>query len=420
MGPSLRRTHWAFGLACALALGGCKPGAVSEHGGHAIKPAGDEPAIPATAGGAAAAASSSGDEHAAHAGAAAPTGYALINIDVQQLQAFGLATVKVEERHLVRPLRTIGVVTLDETRTAHVHARVRGFIEAISPNFVGKTVRRGEGLCGIFSQGVLAAQLELISLARQRQKLAGMQGSLLGDADSSWDTLIEGARQRLLIWNVPRGQVDRVERTLEPVRTFAISAPRAGVIVAKRAFVGAYVEPSTELYLISDLSKLWVVLDVYEADVPYVRLGDTATLTIEGVTDSVTADVAYIAPTIDESTRTLKVRLDVDNKAGALRPGAFVDAALSLMVGHGLVVPESAVIRTGTRNIVFVVHGAPGGGRAHVEPREVKLGPLVEGAYRVDGGLAAGDDVATGAQFLLDSESRLRATSAPGGAHAGH
>jgi Cu(I)/Ag(I) efflux system membrane fusion protein len=108
------------------------------------------------------------------------------------------------------------------------------------------------------------------------------------------------------------------------------------------------------------------------------------------------------------------VRLDVDNAAGTLRPGAFVHAQLSLMVGHGLTVPESAVLRTGTRNIVFVAHGG------HIEPREVTLGPLVEGFYRVDSGLTAGEQVATGAQFLIDSESRLRATSPPGGGHAGH
>lgn len=400
------RPLWGLAAALAMALSTCRPAAVNEHAGHGSVTAEKEHAGHASA--------PAGDEHVAHGSAPAPSGYAPIAVDLQKLQAFGLSTAKVEARHLVREQRTVGVVTLDETRTSHVHARVKGFVESIGPNFVGKTVRRGEALCGVFSQGVLAAQLELISLLKQRNKLAGTNGALIADADASWDSIIDGARQRLLIWNVPKGLVDRVERTLEPVRTFTISSPRAGVIVAKRAFAGVYVEPSTELYLISDLAKLWVVLDVYEADVPFVKLGDTAKLTIEGVTDAVTGTVAYLSPTIDEATRTLKVRLDVDNPSGALRPGAFVNAQLSLMVGHGLAVPESAVIRTGTRNIVFVVHGE------HVEPREVKLGPLVEGAYRVDAGLSEGDQVATGAQFLIDSESRLRATSAPGGGHAGH
>jgi len=400
------RAIGAAGLACAVALAGCAKGAGNEPAGHTNGPVKEHAghAQPAPSGG----------EPAGHV-AGAPSGYASITVDTAQLRAFGLATAKVEHRHLVRALRTVGIVTLDETRTSHVHARVRGFVESVSANFTGKTVKRGEPLCGVFSQEVLAAQLELIALVRQKRALAGSPaGHLLGDASASWDTLIEASRQRLFVWNVPRGQVDRVERTLAPVRMFGLSAPRAGVIVAKRAFVGAYVEPGTELYVISDLSKLWVQLDVYEADVPYVRMGDTAKLTIEGVSETVTGTIAYLAPTIDEATRTLKVRLDVDNTAGTLRPGAFVNAELSLMVGHGLVLPESAVIRTGARNIVFVVHGE------HIQPREVKLGPLVEGAYRVDAGVTAGEEVATGAQFLIDSESRLRATSVPGGAHAGH
>jgi Cu(I)/Ag(I) efflux system membrane fusion protein len=407
MGSLLYRVLAATGLVCAVALASCSKSTANDHAGHAAAPVKDQAGQ--------AQAVSSADEHAGHT-AGVPSGYAPIMVDAAQLRAFGLSTAKVEQRHLVRALRTVGIVALDETRTSHVHAHVRGFVESASANFTGKTVKKGEALCGIFSHEVLAAQLELISLVRQKRTLAGSQsGQFLGDASGSWDTLLDAARQRLSVWKVPRGQVDRIERTLEPVRTFTLSAPRAGVIVAKRAFVGAFVEPGTELYVISDLSKLWVQLDVYEADVPYVRLGDTAKLTIEGVSEAVTGTISYLAPTIDEATRTLKARLDVDNAAGMLRPGAFVNAELSLMVGHGLVLPESAVIRTGTRNIVFVVHGGE-----HIQPREVKLGPLVEGAYRVDAGVTAGEEVATGAQFLIDSESRLRATSSPGGGHAGH
>lgn len=407
MGSLSYRLLAVTGLVCAAALASCSKSTGNDHAGHAAAPVKDQA-------GTAQAVSSAG-EHAGHT-AGVPSGYAPIMVDAAQLRTFGLSTAKVEQRHLVRALRTVGIVALDETRTSHVHARVRGFVENVSANFTGKTVKKGEALCGIFSQEVLAAQLELISLVRQRRALAGSPtGGLLGDAGGSWDTLLDASRQRLSVWNVPRSQVDRVERTLEPVRTFTLSAPRAGVIVAKRAFVGAYVEPGTELYVISDLSKLWVQLDVYEADVPYVQLGDSVKLTIGGVSEAVTGTISYLAPTIDEATRTLKVRLDVENPAGKLRPGAFVNAELSLMVGHGLVLPESAVIRTGTRNIVFVVHGGE-----HIQPREVKLGPLVEGAYRVDAGVTAGEEVATGAQFLIDSESRLRATSSPGGGHAGH
>ena len=227
--------------------------------------------------------------------------------------------------------------------------------------------------------------------------------------------LLAATRQRLALWEVPREVIDQVEQTGEPRRTFPLLAPRAGVIVAKQAIDGLFIDPSVELYAIADLSRVWVLADIYEADVAHVRVGTAAKLTIEGLAARLEAKVAFLSPTIDERTRTRKARFELPNRGAAVMPGAFVTAELEVKLGRGLAVPESAVIRTGARNIVFVVHG----GR-HAEPREVVLGPRAGDAYRVEAGLAAGDRVATGAQFLLDSESRLRATSAPGGSHAGH
>ena len=184
--------------------------------------------------------------------------------------------------------------------------------------------------------------------------------------------------------------------------------------MAKQAFEGSFIDPSIELYTISDLSRVWVIADIYEADVSSVRLGSRATLKVEGVAEPLAADVSFLYPTIDERTRTRKVRFELANVSAAVMPGAFVTVELELAQQRGLAVPESAVIRTGARSIVFVVHGT------HAEPREVKLAGRIGDYYRVDSGITAGERVATGAQFLLDSESRLRASSAPGGGHAGH
>lgn len=225
---------------------------------------------------------------------------------------------------------------------------------------------------------------------------------------------MDASRRRLLLWDVPRGQIAQLEKTLVPSRTFTLSAPRSGIVVAKQAFVGNYVEPGTEMYVISDLASLWAIVDVYEVNLPYVHLGDDVTLAIEGTPEPISAKVAFLSPTINESSRTLKVRVNLDNKDGKLRPGAFATAEVRLSMGHGLAIPETSVIHTGPRNIVFVVHGA------HIVPREVKLGPLVGGFYRVDSGIEDGELVATGAQFLVDSESRLQATSTPGSGHVGH
>jgi Cu(I)/Ag(I) efflux system membrane fusion protein len=365
-------------------------GRCAQHGSH-----GDHPGPGTSASGSASGASSS------------PSGYAPITIDPSKVGPLGLSTTTVEERDFTSVVRTVGVVALDETRTAHVHTKVKGFVEALLADFVGKKVKRGETLAAIYSQAVYAAQLEYIALMKQ-PGLEALDPKLL-----------EAARRRLLLWDVPPAQIERLQKTLEPQRTYVISAPRAGVLVGKQAALGNYVEPGTELFTLSDLSKLWVWIDVYEADVPNVTLGLDAKLTIEGHPAPLNAKVGFVSPMIDESTRTLKVRLELPNPDGTLRPGAFANAELSIPLGRGLAVPESAVIRTGARNIVFTVH-RDANGAAHVTPHEVTLGPLVGGFFRVSG-LAPGDAVATGAQFLIDSESRLGATTgAPAGGHGGH
>ena len=373
----------------AALLGACSQG--HEHAGHSTMP------MPAGS-----------DEHAAHA-TGAPSGYAPVMLTSDQAKALGLTTTKVETRAFTKSLRTVGVVTLDETRTAHVHSKVRGFIEQVTADFVGKPIKAGAPLLAIYSQPVYAAELEYVALLKQKPT------SIDGPEASAWRTLLDASRRRLLLWDVPKAQIDRLEATLEPQRTFTLYAPRSGIVVSKQAFVGNYADPETELYLISDLSKLWVVIDVYDDDLPNVHVGAPVTLAIEGIPDPIEAKVSFLLPTIDEATRTLKARIDLDNKDGRLRAGAFATASLSLDLGEGLAVPEDAVLHTGKRDIVFVVHGGQ-----HVMPMEVQLGENVGGFYRVLSGLSEGDEVATGAQFLLDSESRLEATSGAGGGHAGH
>jgi Cu(I)/Ag(I) efflux system membrane fusion protein len=316
-------------------------------------------------------------EHAGHAGheavaPAGPPGFAPVMIEAGQTEAMGLTTEAVDERDFHRKLRTVGVVAVDETRTAHVHARVRGFIEGFHVQYVGRKVRAGEPLVSLYSQEVYAAELELVSIVRSPVKSP---------------ELLDAARKRLSLWEVPRAIVAQVEATGEPQRTFPVLAPRAGVVIAKQAFEGLFIDPSIELYTITDLSRVWVLADIYETDVALVKAGSTARLLIEGQPTPVTAKVAFLYPTIDEPTRTRKVRFELANPAGALLPGAFVTAELELELGRGLAVPESAVIRTGERAIVFVVHEGDG---AHAVPREVTLGPLAGDHYRVDAGLAAG------------------------------
>lgn len=340
-----------------------------------------------------------------------PAGYAAVTINRGQAEAMKLATAAAEDVELTKSLRTVGVVTLDETRSAHVHTKVRGWIDGINVDFVGRKVTAGDTLCSIYSQDVYAAEIEFLAILQRTSSGPPLTGEFAEGERRAQGQLLDAARRRLSLWDVPKSEIARLEATREPRKTFPIVAPRSGVVVSKAAIEGSYVDPSLELYTLSDLSHLWVLVDVYEADVPYVHIGDHARLAIEGQESPADAKIAFIAPTIDEASRTLKVRFQLPNKSAALRPGAFVSAEMELHLGKGLAIPENAVIRTGARAIVFVVHGE------HLQPREIKLGPLVGDRYRVDDGLAAGDQVAVGAQFLLDSESRLRATSAPSGGH---
>jgi Cu(I)/Ag(I) efflux system membrane fusion protein len=234
-------------------------------------------------------------------------------------------------------------------------------------------------------------------------------------ASRSMDAVLDATRKRFSLWDVSPEQVARVERTGKPTRGVTLVAPRDGVILARGAIDGMYVEPSSELFVVSDVSKLWIVFDVFEADMPLVKLGQSVTLRCEGMTQSHTAEVSFIAPAIDPSTRSLRARVEVDNQGGTLRPGAFSTVELSIPLDEGLVVPEESVVRTGLRNLVFVVDGGM------LVPTAVELGPKADGFFRVESGLKEGDTVARGAEFLVDAESQLRGAGTPGGhQHGGH
>ncbi len=397
----------------SILIAGCRGGSTEhgDHAGHGATPAGSAPLTAATIG------------HEAHRGdASAPAGYAPVMLNEAQATALGVRTVEVGEREFVRKVRTVGVVALDETRTAHVHAKVRGWIDTINVNFVGRRVVPGETLCTIYSQDVYAAEIEFLTVLDRVRERPAASGEFAQAEQRATEQLLAAARRRLSLWDVPKAEIDRLESTREAKRTFPLLSPRAGEVVSKQALDGMFVDPSVELYTLSDLSRVWVLADIYEADVPYVHLGQTGHLDVEGTQAGIDAKVSFLAPTLDEATRTLKARFELPNADRKLRPGAFVNITMDLGMTRGLAVPESAVIRTGARSIVFVAHGEqpPAGDQEarHLEPREIKIGALVSDFYPVESGLAAGERVAVGAQFLLDSESRLRATSGAGGGHA--
>lgn len=351
------------------------------------------------------------DPHAGHgapAGSGAtPPGYGHVPLEAVPWPELGFATAKAEKKPLTRRIRTTGWVTIDETVTSHVHAKVRGFVVASHGRFVGSTVKKGDPLVSLYSEGILAAELELLSLVQQQQELqAAAPGPGVG---RSLDRVVDAARNRFSLWDVSPGQVARVERSGKPTRGLTLSSPRDGVILARGTLDGMYVEPSTDLFVISDVSRLWIVFDVFEGDMPHVRLGQHATFQCEGMTHPHHAEISYLSPTIDPATRSLRARASVDNQHGTLRPGAYSTVEIDVDLGESLVVPEDAVLRTGVRDLVFVVKDGM------AMPREVMVTRGANGLARIEHGLAEGDLVVSGAQFLVDSESRLRVGS--GSAH---
>lgn len=340
-------------------------------------------------------------------GPVAPVGEAVagrvpLTLSADKQQRLGVASEPVKRGEGARSLRTVGVVAVDERRLHHVHTRFEGYVEHLHVDFVGKYVTAGEPLLSIFSPELVATQQEfLLALRAQRE----MEAKGAPDTAAGGRGLLDAARQRLLLWDIPADELARLEVSGTPQRTLELRARNSGYVVAKNVYHGMRVMPQDTLFDIADLSKLWVLADVYEHDLPQVRVGMPGLIKVPSLGDrTLRGVVTYVAPTVEEKTRTVKVRLEVDNPGGLLKPDMYVDVALQAFGGPALVVPFAAVIDAGERRLVFLDLG-----EGRYEPREVRLGSRAEGGYEVLAGLDEGDRVVTAANFLIDSESSLEA-----------
>ncbi len=319
------------------------------------------------------------------------SGYAKVSLTPARQQIIGVKLAKAELRDLSRTTRTVGRVAVDERRLAQIHTKFEGFIDNLYVNFTGEAVHRGQPLFSIYSPDLLSTQQELIVAERSRAQF----GSTLADA----------ARRRLLLWDISPADIDRLVRSGQPQRDVIIRSPVDGVVLTKNAIQGARVMPSDTLYEIGDLSRVWVLADVYEFDLPYVRAGQTAQVTISSIPGrSWIGRVTFVSPTFDEKTRTAKVRLELANPGALLKPDMYADVMLQEPIGVGVAVPDSAVLQTGTRSIVFVDRG-----NGQFEPREVQSGARANGVIQIKTGVVPGETVVVDANFLMDSESRLKA-----------
>lgn len=352
-------------------------------------------------------------EESFSSGDATVAGHVPVKISPDRQQAMGIIVDEAKFMSLEDSIRTVGRVTIDETRIHHVHTKFEGFIEHLFVDFVGEFVKKGDPLFSIYSPELLATQKEFLLALRANEELvkSGSDGSFAGI------DLVEAARQRLSLWDIDPGEIAQLERTRQTIKAVTIYSPSTGFVSAKMAAHGTKVGPADTVYDLVDLSSVWVLADLYEADLPFVAVGQSAEMDLPYQPGRTwRGQVTYIYPTLDEKTRTAKARLEFLNSGNLLKPEMYADVTLKRNLGKVVAVPESAVISTGERMVVFVAKG-----NGLFEPREVTTGAKIRNYYEIRSGVAAGEKVVTGANFLLDSESKLRAAlSGAGSQLIGH
>jgi RND family efflux transporter MFP subunit len=320
----------------------------------------------------------------------------IITIDPTTTQNMGIRTGLVSRGPLRRNIRTVGVIDYDETALAEVSTKFRGWVEKLYVDSTGKQMHRGEPLFEIYSPELYLAQTEyLLSL-----------GSMTNHEGTAAELRKTASLTKLKYWDISEDQIADLERTRTAKKTLRVNAPRDGIVVEKMVVEGQMVEAGARLYRLADLATVWVQAQIYEQDLPYIKLGQEAVVSLASQPDpKFRGRVTYLYPMVDEKTRTAKVRMEFHNPGYFLKPGMYATVELSAeLAPSALLVPDMAVLRSGEKNTVFV---ALDGGR--FEARTVILGPRAgEDAYAVLSGLNEGDRVVTSGQFMLDSESQLR------------
>jgi RND family efflux transporter MFP subunit len=327
-----------------------------------------------------------------------------VQLTPERMQSIGLQTGTVEYKQLNDDIRATGTVDIDERLLSYVQVRFPGYIRKVFANATYQYVRKGEPLFTIYSPDLVATQQEYL-LARQNQKT--LSASRVDGVASGAESLSAAAEHRLEQWEVPQSEIAKLKETGKPVTDLTISSPVEGYITERNALPNMYAEPSTKLYTVAELSRVWVYAQVFQDDIGRIKPGDTAQVTVDSYPGrTFTAQIEEILPQVDTATRTVRVRLVLANPGLKLKPGMFVNVDLKTSLGRQLVVPASAVFQSGTRQLVFLNHG-----NGSLEPREITVGPRVGDDFVVLKGLEAHQSIVTSANFLIDSESQLQAAA---------
>lgn len=330
-------------------------------------------------------------------------GGSIISIDPVTSQNMGVRIATVTRRDMQRTIRTVGLVGYDEPRQYSINSKINGWIEKLYVNETGQQVKKGQPLLEIYSPDLVSAQEEfLLALSNK----ATLENSAFPEIAEGARRLFESSRKRLKLWDISNRQIDRLEKTGKVEKALVLYAPYDGIVNMKMAYEGMYAKAGVELFQISDISTVWVYADIYEYELPWVRVGQEAEIVLPFVGENrLNARVSYLYPYVEPKTRTVKARMELDNPGFELKPDMYVNVYMkSQVVRDALAIPAEAVLHSGEKRTVFV---ALEGGK--FEPRLVQTGIQDEEGYiQVGQGLFEGEKVVTSAQFMLDSESKLR------------
>ncbi|MGA7104064.1 MAG: efflux RND transporter periplasmic adaptor subunit [Candidatus Deferrimicrobiaceae bacterium] len=326
-----------------------------------------------------------------------------IRVDPNTIQSIGVRTTTVRAGELNKTIRTVGRVTYDERRIATINSKVSGWIEKLYVNTTGEEVRKGAPLIDIYAPELVSAQQEYLIAHKHYEEV---KNSPYPDVARGAAGILDSAKKRLAYWDITDAQIAEIEKTGNVRKSLTLYSPFRGVVISKAAFDGTKVMAGMELFRIADLSRVWVQGDVYEYELPWVKVGVPATVTLDYLPGKTyQGKITYIYPYLEGKTRTATVRVELANPGGVLKPDMYAHIDLNPRVGKKtVIVPSEAVIRSGIRNVVFVSKG-----EGRFEPREVELGlEGEEGTVQILSGVQAGENVVVSSQFLLDSESSLK------------
>jgi len=342
-----------------------------------------------------------------------------VEIPPDKQQMIGVKTSEVKIIPLKKTLRTIGRVEFDERKLTTVNVKVEGWVEKLYADYTGKYVKKGEPLAEIYSPELMSTQLEYVNLLdwkkdkahRFQRNIEFEWGDRYGTTGKmitfDIDAMVQVAKQKLALWEIPEADVKALEEGKGPLKTMTVRAPSSGYVFQKPAFKGTRVAPGDKIFDVVDLSSVWVIADIYEYEIPFVKIGQKARITLSYFPGKeFVSKVDFIYPSLSGQTRTAKARFVLPNPGLLLKPQMFANVEMELDLGQKLAIPATTVLDTGTRQVVYVDVGD-----GFFAPRQVKLGDRAEDMVEVIAGLKAGEKVASSAVFLIDSEAKLKGLS---------